>query len=67
MFVELLLKSWRTTAVGLVTGLATLLVNYGVEISPDAQQKLTEVIIGLGVMLLGFFGKDGNVSGTKEN
>lgn len=66
MFVEILLKSWRTTAVGLVTGLATLLVNYGVEISPEAQQKLTEVIVGLGVMLLGIFGKDGNVSGTKE-
>jgi len=66
MFVEVLLKSWRTTAVGIVTGLATLLVNYGIEISPDAQQKLTEVIIGLGVTLLGVFGKDGNVSGTKE-
>lgn len=67
MFVDLLLKSWRTTAVGLVTGIAALLVNYGIELTPEAQQKATELIVALGVTLLGIFGKDGNVSGTKEN
>jgi len=61
------LKSWRTSAVGLVTGLTALAVNYGVDISPGTQSKLTELIVAAGVVLLGFFGKDGNVSGTKEN
>lgn len=63
MLKEFLLRNWKTSAAGLVTGFATLLVNYGIDLSPAAQAKLTELIMAAGITLIGFFSKDGNVSG----
>ena len=58
-----LITSWKTTVTGFVSGLAVIVANYGVTVSPEAQTKLSTLIVAAGLALIGFFSKDANKSG----
>jgi hypothetical protein len=45
---------WKTTVTGIVAGVATILKAFGVECPP----WILDVVIGLAVILLGYFAKD---------
>lgn len=65
MFFEYLKSSWKTTAAGFVTGLVALLAPYGVELTPEAQQHLTNTIFAGGLFLIGLFSKDRDADGQE--
>lgn len=46
---------WKTTVTGIVTGVVTVLAAFGIVIPAE----WIPVIIGIGVLILGFFAKDG--------
>lgn len=57
-------RSWITTAIGIVSGLAVILPQllYVVDGDPTTEMSIQKVIMGLGLMGIGFFAKDGNKS-----
>ena len=58
--VQLIVKNWKTTATGLVTGLVWLIKTiFQIEVPEDIQMSFLAFMITLGAI----FAKDGNVSG----
>jgi hypothetical protein len=58
------MKSWKTTAAGIVAGLAVILtqVAYLLDADPETVFSLEAVIAALGVMGIGWFARDNNVT-----
>ena len=59
---NLLVENWKTTATGLVAGLAVILNDLGLMVSPELQGKATAWLVAIGLALLGLFSKDGDKS-----
>lgn len=59
-----MIRNWKTTLLGLITG-------GSISIDAIIQQGIThgwkQALIGLGIILLGAFSKDHNISGTGRN
>lgn len=55
-----LIANWKTTAAGAVTSLALLLTQYGIDLSPETQAKVTGWLVAAGLALIGLFAKDGD-------
>lgn len=55
-----IVTNWKTTAAGLVTSFAALLVNYGIDLSPETQAQLTLYLTTAGLALIGLLAKDGD-------
>jgi len=53
------MKNWKTTASGIVAALPQILAIFGVALPPDAINGIN----ALGLLLIGFFSKDWNVTG----
>lgn len=58
-----LLTSWKTTVTGFISGLAVIVAQFGVAVSPAAQTKISTWVVAAGLALIGFFSKDANKSG----
>jgi len=58
------MKSWKTTTAGIVAGLAVILtqVAYLLDADPETVFSLEAVIAALGVMGIGWFARDNNVT-----
>lgn len=52
--------NWKTTVSGIVLGIASVLKAFGV----DIPQGILDGIIAVAAIVLGFFAKDKNVTGT---
>jgi len=59
---NLLVENWKTTATGFVAGLAVILNELGLMVSPELQGKATAWLIAIGLFVLGLFSKDGDKS-----
>lgn len=59
-----LITSWKTTVTGLVSGFSAIFAQYGVDISPAGQTRFSTWIMAAGLILIGFFSKDANKTGT---
>lgn len=57
---SLFVENWKTTATGLVAGLALILNDLGLMVSPELQGKATAWLIAIGLFVLGLFAKDGD-------
>jgi hypothetical protein len=51
--------NWKTTLGAIITALAVVLEQFGIDISPELQNAL----IVIGVTIIGIFAKDYNVTG----
>jgi hypothetical protein len=58
--------SWQTFVSGAVGAVATLLVNYGINISDPAKKQASDFIVAGTLLALGYFSKDANKSGKPE-
>ena len=57
-------KSWKTTAAGIVAGLSILLAQASTLLDEDSKTNpsWTEVVAALGMLGVGFFARDNNVT-----
>lgn len=55
---DMLFNNWKTTAVGLVTGLTAILNDLGLLVSPELQSRLSSWLIAAVAVLLGLTAKD---------
>lgn len=56
------MKSWRTTALGVIAGLMIILPEIGDLISDPENFSITIVMSGLSAMGIGWFARDNNVT-----
>ena len=56
--IEMLFTNWKTTAAGIVSGLAVILNDLGLLVSPELQGRVTAWLVALGMLLLGLTSKD---------
>ena len=56
--IDMLFTNWKTTAVGLVTGLTAILNDLGLIVSPELQGRLSAWLIAAVAILLGLTAKD---------
>ena len=61
---NLLVENWKTTATGFIAGLAVILNDLGLMVSPELQGKATAWLIAAGLFVLGIFSKDGDKNET---
>ncbi len=63
------MKNWKTTLVGFLGGLVLLMKNLIAVLDADTATNLSyeEVVIALGMMGIGWFSKDKNVTGGTVN
>ena len=60
--IDLMLKNWKTTAVGITTFLSWVLINVlGIEVSTEIKEAFIAFMVSLGAL----FAKDGNVTHSK--
>jgi hypothetical protein len=59
---KLLIENWKTSATGLIAGLAVILNDLGLMVSPELQGKATAWLVAIGLFVLGLFSKDGDKS-----
>ena len=61
------MKSWRTSALGFLSGLAILIDQLIAVLDADASTSLTweQVTIGLGLIGIGYFSRDNKVTSEK--
>jgi len=59
---NLLVENWKTTATGFIAGLAVILNDLGLMVSPELQGKATAWLVAIGLFVLGLFSKDGDKS-----
>lgn len=59
--------SWKTTAAGIVSGIAIILtqVSYLLDANPDTVFSIEACFAALGVIGIGFFARDNDVSSEK--
>lgn len=59
--------SWKTTAAGIVSGIAIILtqVSYLLDANPETVFSIEAVFAALGVIGIGFFARDNDVSSEK--
>lgn len=59
--------SWKTTAAGIVSGIAIILtqVSYLLDANPDTVFSIEACFAALGVIGIGFFARDNNVTSEK--
>lgn len=59
--IDWLFTNWKTTVAGLVLGAAGILKGYGIVVDDSTLNWVIAHIVPVGVILLGFFAKDGKV------
>lgn len=57
-FYEWAFANWKTFSVGLVGAVTVFLVQFGIDLSPELQAKLSGWIFAAGLFFLGLFAKD---------
>jgi TRAP-type C4-dicarboxylate transport system permease large subunit len=55
-------KSWKTTLTALISGGVWLAGQYGIVITPEQ----SNAVLVVGLLIIGFFAKDSDVSGTHK-